>query len=355
MMERQTGRTVLGFADERSDMSAEAFEWYADWCEGVGAELYARLARGVAGDPELLELVRDRPSGQPTPQLLFAAVHDRLLAGADHRIAGHYPTCSGAPRGDPFPAFREFCLTNADAVRKLVATRRVQTNAVGRSAVLYPAFARVARGADEPLHLVEIGASAGLNLRWDHYRYSYDGRTVGDPDSEVHVETAVRGGDPSLPSTAPRVGSRVGVDLHPLDPDDPGDARWLRALVPPEHAERFARLDAALRAAAADPPRVVAGDALDLLPELLEGVPASGTRCVFSTHTLYQFDDADRDALRELLVAASADRPVHWLANEVGADCEGMAYRHVELDGGVETERRVATYGSYGAWLAWLA
>jgi hypothetical protein len=32
-------------------------------------------------------------------------------------------------------------------------------------------FLRVAAMTRRPLRLLEVGSSAGLNLRWDHYRY----------------------------------------------------------------------------------------------------------------------------------------------------------------------------------------
>lgn len=144
------------------------FEWYADWVADV-SPLYARLARGIAERPRLLELCEGRRPGQPAPQLLFAAVHSLLLSGYDHPLAAFYPTCADDPTDprvvDPISAFHSFCLSHESRVRDLVATRRGQTNEVGRSAVLLPAFEHVSRAAGRtPLALVEIGASAGLNL-----------------------------------------------------------------------------------------------------------------------------------------------------------------------------------------------
>src|SRR6056297_779714 len=100
----------------RDDLSGH-FEWFADWCVGT-SPLYERLARGVADDPDLLALADETPDGRSPAHLLFAAVHDRLLAGRDGALADYYPTVADDPRdpreSDPYPAFREFCLSNAD-------------------------------------------------------------------------------------------------------------------------------------------------------------------------------------------------------------------------------------------------
>lgn len=343
--------------------AAGAFEWYADWVADR-SPLYERLSRGVADDPALLDVAAEARDGQPAPQLLLGAVHALLLDGRCERLAQFYPTCTDDPvdpgETDPVPAFRECCLAHERHLGDVVASRRVQTNAVGRSAVLLPAFERVRRLAGDPLAVVEVGASAGLNLRWDRYRYEYAGGGSridrGDPDSAVRIRTDVRGDDPPpLPETLPTVASRVGVDLNPLDVTDEGDARWLRALVIPDQRRRHERLSAAIDAAREDPPTVLAGDARDVLPGLLEDAPAATTRCVFSTHTLYQFEDAAVHELRALLREASRDRPVHWLSNDPSADAEAPAFRHVEFADGDAEKTRLATFESYGAWIRWLA
>ncbi|PSP89599.1 DUF2332 domain-containing protein [Halobacteriales archaeon QS_4_69_34] len=373
---------------------AEEFRNYAAWAEGA-TPLYARLARDTADDPALLDLAAGAPAGQPAPQLLLAAVHSLLLASSEHPLAEHYPTCAdgstderrtaecsttndASTRGpatvDPFPTFREFCLERGDAIREIVGTRRVQTNAVGRSAVLLPAFEHVVhearrasgRGAaspraresgGEPLALVEIGTSAGLNLYWDRFRYEYAGRgRYGDPGSPVRIESAVRGdADPPLPDPTPSVTSRLGIDRHPLDATDPDDRCWLRALVPPDHAERHERLAAALELVAEDPPALVAGDALDVLPSVLDDAPANAALCVFSTLTLYQLGEAKIERLRDLLAAHSHERTVHWLSGDPSVDTDAPAYRHVVLSNGKATEIRLAAFEAYGRWIEWLA
>lgn len=121
------------------------------------------------------------------PNLFLAAVQHLLLKGTPHPLSEFYKSSDRtADRAeDPNPKFRSFCLEHIEEIRRLISARSVQTNEVGRSALLLPAFVLVSRQAQRrPLHLVEIGASAGLNLLWDRYGYDYgDGQRYGDGNS----------------------------------------------------------------------------------------------------------------------------------------------------------------------------
>jgi hypothetical protein len=312
----------------------------------------------------LLDMVADTPAGQPAPNLLLGAVHALLLDGAEHPLREYYPTCVDDPRdpdeGAPVEQFESFCLAHEGTIPDIASTRRVQTNEVGRAAVLLPAFASVARRADEPLALVEVGASAGLNLLWDRYRYEYAtdaGPLVrGDPDSPVEIRSELRGERrPPLPGSSPDVAERVGIDLNPLSVTDEADASWLRALVIPDQLRRHERLAAAIDLAREDPPALVAGDALDVLPDVLADLPDEATPCVFSTLTLYQFEDDEVASLRATLRDASRERPVHWLSGDPDSPTGTPTYRHVAFEDGDPLERELATHAAYGEWIEWLA
>lgn len=339
---------------------AEAFEWYADWASDV-SPLYERLADVVAGNPELLDVAAEARDGQPPPQLLLAAVHALLLRGRTHRLAAYYPTCSDDPRpvDDDLPgAFREFCLENEAALRTIVGTRRVQTNEVGRSAALLPAFGHVDGTTDAArLATVEVGASAGLNLFWDRFRYEYGGYGArGARRSPVTVASSVRGPrDPPFPDGLPEVAARVGIDLEPLDVTDPDDVTWLRALVVPDQRRRHERLSAAIDLVADDPPALVAGDALETLPGVLADLPAEAALCVFSTLTLYQFTGREVAALRRLLADVGTEREVHWLSGDPSATSDRPTLRHVAFRDGDASERRLVTYESSGECIRWVA
>ena len=320
----------------------------------VNSPLYAALSAGVLEDPELLQLAGEAPVGQPPPNLLFGAVHYLLLRGVNHPLARLYPSLNGGRDvgEDALPAFRDFCLGNREAIRELIRSRRVQTNEPARSAILQPAFAVVAERSGLPLALVEVGASAGLNLAGDGYRYSYGGAEIGPADSPVLVECRLRG-ELRPPAVIAPVAWRVGIDRSPVDVADADQVLWLRALVWPDQPWRAELLLRAVEAARRDPPRLLRGDALDLLPEAISGAPAGAALCVFSSFTLYQFRPAERDRLEALIAAAARSRPV-W---RVGLEWYPGEKPYLELDEhreGRVRRTRLAAAHDHGQWLEWL-
>lgn len=76
----------------------------------------------------------------------------------------------GGDAVDPWPAFVAALDEHLDELRLLIE-RPVQTNEPGRCAALLGGFLEVARRTGLRLRLLEIGSSAGLNLRFDSYRY----------------------------------------------------------------------------------------------------------------------------------------------------------------------------------------
>lgn len=337
---------------------AHRFSWFATEARG-SSPLYEQLSLAIAADPEpeLLELASVARPGQPLPNLLFAAAHLRLLDGVSHPLADYYPSVGGSrpPDAGAYPHFRAFCLAQRAAIVPLLQEGRVQTNEVRRCALLLPAFGLAARlGGGRPLALIEIGASAGLNLLWDRYAYRYsDGRKLGDPHSPVRL-SCVAEGDPPLPAALPAVACRVGVDLNPLDSNDVEQRRWLRALVWPEQAERAALLEAALAVARCDPPRMVAGDALAALPALLAELPPGTTPCVYHSQTVNQFSDDARVALRALLDGYGQQRDFAHISIEAERADEHPALRLAFYGGGVRTEQLLARCHAHGGWLRWL-
>ena len=117
---------------------------------------------------------------------------------------------------------------------------------------MLPAFARLPRVAQMRgrVALLEVGPSVGLNLRLDHYRYIYRSErgTVawGPEDATPVLVCEVRGSEgPPLPEKLEIV-ARHGLELAPINLDDPKALRWLRALIWPEHQERARLMDEAL-------------------------------------------------------------------------------------------------------------
>lgn len=325
--------------------------------ECTSSPLYRVLSFGVARDPDVLALATAARPEQPTPNMLFAAVHYLLLYGSPHPLRRFYGsiTETPAPPDDAYPSFHDFCLAYADAIRPLLAERRVQTNEVRRCALLYPAFARAqALGGRQSLALIEVGTSGGLNLLPDRYAYDFgDGHRRGDAASSLLLATELRGeGRPPLLERFPSVASRVGLDLNPIDLADADAVRWLRALIWPEHLDRRARLDEAIAIFRAGPPPVLAGDALALLPDVLDSIPNDVTACVYHSMTTVQFSPTMRERFSALLAESGARRPLVRLGMEGDQD-HGIMIRAYTYAGGEERESTLAECEPHGAWLRW--
>ncbi|GAA2376735.1 DUF2332 domain-containing protein [Catellatospora methionotrophica] len=252
---------------------------------------YERLCLGVAADDAVLTLVGALPLAKRQPNLLLGAV--RLLGG---------------PVGDD-PAFRDWLVAHWPAVREQMLARSTQTNEAARCAVLLPVLAAL----PQPLALIEVGASAGLCLYPDRYRYRYGDRSPIGPQGAPLLDCAVDGPVP-VPDRLPQVVWRAGIDLNPLDVTDPDDVRWLRSLIWPEHTERAERLSAAAAIAAAEPPLLVRGDLNESLAGLAAQAPAGATLVVFHTAVLAYLDEAGVDRFTAQLAEL---RPgTVWLSNE---------------------------------------
>lgn len=328
-------------------------------CPG-SAPLYERLSYAVAEDEEMLTLAAFARVGQPIPNMLFAAVHYLLLGGVRHPLALFYPDLAEAAvdMGDPFPAFRAFCREHAETISTLLRTRRVQTNEVRRCACLLPAFAMIAeRAPSRPLALVEVGTSAGLNLFWDRYRYDYGAAgTYGDEASPVALRCEMRGsGHFPVIGQLPRVVTRIGIDLHPVDARDADEVLWLRALIWPEHTERVELLRRALEVVRREPPEMTAGDALAVLPDALGRIPEGAKLCVFHSLTLNQFSREGRARFADMLAEEARRRPIFEVSLEY-RQREGPLQLDVVryADGERAQETQLARCQPHGKWLGWV-
>jgi hypothetical protein len=339
---------------------ADYWTFFADEAKRGGSPLYERLALGMREDDKLRTIAAQVKPGQPQANIILAAVHHMLLGGTDHPLADHYKSVrpNAAPKGDPCPLFRDFCLAHERELAPMILARVTNTNEVARSSTLYPAFDAVARETNAPLHLVEIGPSAGLNLNWDRYRYTYrlgdDSVTRGPAHAHLRLEAQMRGARlPDLGTQFAQVASRVGLELNPVDLQNAEDRLWLKALIWPELTLRFARMEAAVATALAHPQRIVAGDGLELLPGVVKALPANGAAVVYHSHVTYQFSDAMRARLNAIIEELSSARPIYRVSIEWdGGDYPVNIGRY---ENGRCDKRTIALCDPHGAWLDWRA
>jgi hypothetical protein len=244
----------------------------------------------------------------------MAAVHRLVLVGAAPELARFYPSAGGTgPVRLAWTPFRRLLVERADDLRPLIA-RPLQTNEVGRCVALLAGFGAVGGRTGLPLRLLELGASAGLNLNWDRYRFERPGAAFGPAGSPVRLPLA------SSPPAGLRVAERRGCDAAPLDPADPEDRLTLRSCLWADQERRRALLDAALAVAAAAPPPVDRADAPDWLAgRLASQRPGMATVVVHSIVWQY-LEPAARERVATLLhdagARATAAAPLAWLRLE---------------------------------------
>ncbi|HLM96424.1 MAG TPA: DUF2332 domain-containing protein [Acidimicrobiales bacterium] len=320
---------------------ADHFRAFATVVERDGGTIYPTISRAVADDDEVLSLLDGATLPQRRPLLLLAAVHFLLLSGVEHPLATLYDTVAAVrgtpfdPSGDPAAAFADFCHEHRGALEGLIATRTTQTNEVGRCTALLPGLCHVAAqyGWNEPLSLLDLGTSAGLNLLFDDYAYAYRAAegdatlTAGAGDSGVTLECIARNDLEQLPELRlPAMAARVGLDLSPLDPRSDDAALWLLACQWPDNPARFGRLRAALAnvRAAAQPPRLERGDMVTDLPQIAATIPGDGPLVVFHSWVAAYLDEAEQRTLADEVRALGGSRPVHYLYCESPFETPGL-------------------------------
>jgi hypothetical protein len=321
--------------------------------------LYERITLGIRDDDKLRAMAARVKPGQPQANLILAAAHYLLLDGADHPLADHYPSVRphAKPSGDPVPLFHDFCLANEGPLLRLIENRVTNTNEVARSTSLYPAFDFIARETNEPLHLIEIGPSAGFNLNWDRYNYVYrsEERAIarGPANAHLTLEAKLRSKDlPPLSENFPRVASRAGLELNPVDLSSAEDRLWLKALIWPELRARFERLDAAIETARAHPARIVVGDALANLADVGSATPRDGALVVYHSHVTYQFNEDMRRRLGEIIKSLALARPVYRLSIEWDGNSD-YPIKIERYENSAPQARTIALCDPHGAWLDW--
>ena len=240
-------------------------------------------------------------------------------------------------------------------VARFVTEQSVQTNEVQRSWMLLPCFLEVARRSGaECIDLVELGPSAGLNLVWDRYRYRYANGTWGGAGAPLELAGEERGEVPaSLLERPLEVRGRVGVDLNPIDVTSDRNALLLKCFVWADQRQRLERLDRAIQALRQDPPELIRGDVVTLLPEVLSWRRDDALTVVFESAVLGYLSDRERQRVFDVLDQAAADGPLALVRTSQPPD---GAHTHYGLWIRLWPRERevVALSNFHGAWLDWL-
>jgi hypothetical protein len=282
-------------------------------CRHLGSPLYAGLLDHAANDvlaggptAAVLDGYLASPWRTALGLRMLGGVHALVLTGQAPEVAAFYPSAGGA--ADPGPgsarawaAVREVLGGQRDAVREWL-DRPPQTNEVGRAAALLGGLRHLTAEARLPIRLVEIGASAGLNLRADRFHIPGEAGRHGDPSSPVVLAGAWRGQPP--PEAPVEITERTGGDRTPIDPTTPSGRLTLTAYVWPDQPDRMLRLRGALAVAA----QVPADLRQELAPDTLRRITLAEGRWTVLWHSIVRqyLDEAQRAAVTEGITARAA-------------------------------------------------
>lgn len=310
----------MRFAAGYSPLYAHLFGAVAIWLKRTPDDALVRW---------LLEASASRKPIEVT-LLLMAGLHRDVLLGraAVDALSAYYPSVGGEREPDDrlSEALYNAIWRSRERLAPFIQSATVQTNETGRGIFwLLPALLS---GWDS-CHLLDLGASAGLNLVADQRGYQ-----IVMPNRRStqigHAETAqftMQSDNSVTPRwsgrTLPRILSRSGCDLRPFPLDTPEDHAALTSFVWADQVERITRLQegiAAFERINAQMPIVLhAVNLPDALPAFLSDIFATRSEplLVYNTFMTVYLRDHGSDLRTHLAdFAARFGRTVLWVQAE---------------------------------------
>lgn len=338
-----------------------ALQAYA--CERLGSPFTGALCRAIPeaiGNSAFGKRITNWPAesaGQDALALrACGALNASVLTGRSPGLAAVYPP-HGFDHSALVAAVAETICAH-DIFLTAFLDSPPQTNEVGRSSMILGATLIVADETGLPLSIMEIGASAGLNLLFEHYRFALgEDRVWGLPDGVPTITSGWSGNVPPLAAPLAVV-ARMGCDRNPLDPADPADRLRLLSYVWPDQPQRLERMRQALDLAAQQALVVEKADAAAWVERMLEVPQQPGTvRMLYHTIVWQYLPEPTKTCISAAFEKAGAKAtdaaPLAWFRfeNDAGADGDGGLMELTLWPGG---ETRVLGRAHFhGGWVRW--
>ena len=347
----------------------KALHEQAGYCARLGSPFTARLLRllaerwppGTTPDRIACNWTGDLgPDGASFPLRLAAGLHALTLGGKAHALAAAYPPHAYCETR-LWHAVEEALTTHKDFWQNWLH-RAPQTNEVRRAVALMAAAGLLAERFPQPMQISELGASGGLNLMFDRFHMKAGGQRF--------CATVTRGVEPPclapdwqgpLPRLVrPKISERRGVDLHPLDLANEGDALRLLAYIWPDQPQRMARTRAAIAvqiAATGGQGETILdkGDAIAWLGPRLDRRLPGMLHLVYHTVAWQYFPKAAQRRGTAMIEAAGAqaseDSPLAWLRLEADRHPHGAALSLRLWPG--DCQWALARVDFHGRWVKW--
>eukprot|EP00439_Symbiodinium_sp_Y106_P087965 s1_g501.t1 len=307
--------------------AVDAFNLQAGFCDQLGSPFTAQVLRVLAEDIDAGGIVRDLLAGfsvEPVAAALAlrvaGAFHRRALDDPQSALGGAYGSAGRVQQSDD--VLRALLLDDIKQNRphyEAYLTGPPQTNEVGRSGIMIGGYLSIAEQTGLPLHVYEIGASAGLNLGFDRFFYAFGDETWGDKTSPVSLAPDWHGGVPPLDASL-TVEQRAGCDIAPVDIGSQENQRRLESYIWPDQPDRLARLRGAVRIAKELGTHVVQQSADAFVRDALDGPEPNAVRVIAHT-IMWQYMPEDMRADIERTIRQAGERateksPIAWLRLE---------------------------------------
>ena len=347
----------------------EEFRLQSRFCAEFDApftqQLLARAADNIEAGGIVAKLTanwRGHPRADAVSLRVAGALHAAALTGRDAMLAVEYPHARDDWSMDRvWPSAETFLEREESWVRDFMKSPP-QTNETARAAGLAAAFMWLAERTPQPFHMLELGASAGLNLNWDRFAYAHppwNRHSVIGP----MIPTRIDGSPPMWRDLA--IAARVACDQNPLDPADANDRLRLRAYVWAGQSARLERLNAALELSRETGVKVEKADAAVWVREKLAGDLPVGTSVVY--HSVFfqyppmEIRQAIASGIEEAGTRTRDDRRLAWVRFEpesvLGADRGSTRYvlNVVTWTNGRRDEQVLADVDPHGRTMSWVA
>lgn len=304
-----------------------------------GSDVFDPLAR-LVNDPDVF-------AGN-FPLRLAGALHGFVLENPDCALAKAYPPAQW-DQDLIWAGLGKTIAQNADWIATWVMVPP-QTNEIRRSSVIAAAARGIFDRYQLPLMVSEVGASAGLNLNFDRYQVAAKGFDFTPRDPILTLTPDWRGG-PVRTGDIPVV-DRAGVDIAPLDAQDPRDALKLRAYTWPDQIDRLERLEAALPH---QKTQIERGEAGPWLAKRINLQPENVVHFIYHTVVRQYFDPASEKEFQSALDMAASratqQRPVAHFSMEYDGAVDSAGLRLSIWPAGICCDLGRADF--HGRWVAW--
>lgn len=343
-------------SDKESEIRA-AFRDQARFCRGLGSVLTADILDTVAKTLDrssetgrrVLDWDGDPRSNADNVMLrLTGGLHALARTGKDEALAAAYRG------GASVDLAIQAALAEHDAELVQWLELPPQTNEVGRAAAVMAGLMIAADRYALPIDILELGASAGLVLNLNRYRYDLGGVETGEPTSPLLLAPEWKGNPP--PAAPVDIITQSGVDRSPIYLSTPEAAERLVAYIWPDQPERIERAETAIRLARAFTPPVVVGEAADWTEKRLATRQADGVmRIIYHTIAFQYFPDEQkrriRDAIDQSASEATEDRPFGWLSLEMNEETGAIELRLKLWPSG--EDMHLANTHPHVSWIDW--